>query len=168
MTDLDCFTLPMVVAILWPFPNWNLSISSCPACLLTVSTEFKKVPEKPSWHWFTSSQSTQGCRSAGCWFERYLTHSDLTSFFILSHLKERAQCESVFLVVFYRQEWSLLCVGTGERQTADPHSLQEPPPGVEQSLYTVSLTLFFFLINVTLCMLKHMLYAVWQHTGTCS
>ena len=109
------------------------------ACLLTVPTEFEEVPEKPPWCWFPSSQSNQGCRSAGCWFERYLTHLDLSSFFILSHLKERAQCERVFIIVFYRQEWSLLRPGTGERQTADPHRLQEPPPGVEQSLYTVSL-----------------------------
>lgn len=151
----------MVVGVLWLFTNWNLSISSCHSCLLTVPAEFEKVPEKPPWCWFPSSQSNQGCRSAGCWFERYLTHLDLSSFFILSHLKERAQCESV-LTSCYRKEWSLLCVGAGERQTADPHHLQEPPPGVEQSLYTVSLTLFSNLCNtmyvepqVVCCMTTH-------------
>lgn len=40
-------------------------------------------------------------------------------------------CVLVFSVGFCRQERSLLCAGTGERQTADPHSLQEPPPRVE-------------------------------------
>ncbi len=46
--------------------------------------------------------------------------------------------------VFCRQEWPILCVGTGERQTADTHCLQKPLPWVEQSLHYVSLTLFFF------------------------
>lgn len=107
------FRSSMVVGVLWLFTNWNLSISSCHSCLLTVPAEFEKVPEKPPWCWFPSSQSNQGCRSAGCWFERYLTHLDLSSFFILSHLKERAQCESVFNIVLQERVIPSACWSWG-------------------------------------------------------
>lgn len=64
------------------------------------------------------------------------------------HWPHRSQCGTFLFAC--RQERSFLRVGTGKRQTDDPHGLQDPLPRVEQSLHAVS----FFLFSVsftTLC-----------------
>lgn len=124
-----------VFCVVLMYPNPRAS------CLFPI--EFEKVPEKSPWCWFPANQSYQGCGFAGCWSKRYVTHLDLfLCSFVTLNTTEGAKCESVFVVVvFRRQERSLLRVGAGERPAADPHSLQEPQPRVENRLHIVSLSL---------------------------
>lgn len=106
----------------------------------------ERVSEKVEWCWFSASQSHQGHGSAGRWSERYQFWNEV----IFSVAQSTNSVWECLLLLFSREERSILCVGTWERQTADPHHLQEPPPRVEQSLHSVSLCLFFFSL-VTPC-----------------
>lgn len=62
-----------------------------------------------------------------------------------AHLLWSAQSLTSRCLFFFfssREERSLLRAGARQRPAADPHRLQEPLPGVEQSLRSVSLGLF--------------------------